>query len=216
MKKLLLSFLVLVLAGVTPAGAVTIELQGVNYPTSIFAVAEFNYVPTSSGTGEIQISLTNTSTVASSLTGFAFNTPAEVTDLGLFTGPAGWEAEYDPNGIGTPGQFGFFDLAALTGPNFNGGKTAPGIWTGGTALFNIGVTGVNLHLLNTDSFLSLFSDLAGKVGESQFFIARYQAIGTEGGSDVAIPTTPVPEAGTFWILGSGLLGLVFVRRKQLV
>ena len=136
----------------------TLSLVGVNN-SSVSASATFAYSAIDSTSATISISLTNTSTVTSSLTGLAFNAPSAVTGVTSLVGPAGWSAEFDPDGINTPGDLGSFGLAALTGPNFNGGKVAYGIAMGGTGLFSIGISGVNLDQLDELSFLSLVSAL---------------------------------------------------------
>jgi len=215
MKKFLTAIVLVMLFGTSAGEATLINLQGVEYPGTISAVADFNYEWLSETSGKIDVTLLNTSSVSSALTAFAFNAPLNVTSLNSFVVPnADWSAVYTPDKINTPGQFGFFDLAAITGSNFNGGKPLNGIWDGNSGSFVLELTGSGMNALTTESFLGLFSDLDGKTGSAQNFIARYQAIGYEGGSDVAIPKTLVPEPATALFLGSGLCGVVFWRRRQ--
>lgn len=212
-SRIVLLIVAAVLLAVAPAKADLLYLQGVNYP-DVTATVNFDYAWVDANDGTISVTLANTSAIASAFTGFAFNAPSNVTDLGTFTGPnSDWSAVYSPNSINTPGQFGFFDLAAITGPNFNGGTPLNGIWNGVTGTFSIGVTGTDMDTLTTASFLSLFSSLNGFSGIPLNFIGRVQAIGTEGLSDVA---SQVPIPATALLLGSGLIGLVGIgwRRKE--
>ena len=104
------------------AGPMSFSLAGVNDP-NLTANVLFAYTPT---TGTVDIAIANTSALAAGpdprLTAFAFNVPSGITGISSFSGPSGWSSSFDSNDINTPGQFGFFDIAGLTGPNFNGGS----------------------------------------------------------------------------------------------
>ena len=170
------------MAGGAPlaAGPLTFDLVGVNDST-LSAHVVFAYDPS----GKIEIDITNTSSGPAPdprFTAFAFNVPAGVTGVSSFSGPAGWDDSFDPNDINTPGQFGFFDLAGITGPNFNGGSPNDGIPVGFTFHFEFFLLGTGLNLLDETSFLSLLSfDPNGNPDEDeQFFIGRFQRTGIDG------------------------------------
>ncbi len=193
-------------AGVAAASPVwadpmSFSLAGVNDP-NLTASVLFSYLP---ATGTVDIGITNTSTLAAGpdprLTSFAFNAPSGVTGISTFSSPSGWSSTLTSNSINTPGQFGFFDIAALTGPNFNGGSPNAGIPPSSTFNFQFVLTGAGLLGLTESSFLSVPSfDAAGNPDEAeQYFIGRFQRTGLNGeGSDVAIPTgspNVVPPTG---------------------
>jgi hypothetical protein len=220
----------LVLAGAALIGSASsataapmlFTLEGEDY-SELSASVLFTYTGLSSSSGRIDVQVTNTSTAYDPrLTAFAFNLPGAVTGVSNFTSSlAGWDDRYDRNDIDTPGQYGFFDIAGLTGPNFNGGSPNSGIARGVTANFSFRLNGSGMLGLTETSFLSLLSnDPAGSPNEDeQFFIGRFQRVGPRGqNSDVALPGTAraVPEPTTLLLSGLGLLGAAALRRRQRV
>lgn len=213
MKNLMKLKGVLLLLGLVTFGlqattwaATSFDLFGVNFPNQISASVNFAY---DSDLGKINVSLTNNSDFDARLTAFAFNVPDDVTGVAGFTGPSGWSKSFDPDNINTPGQFGQFDLAGITGPNFNGGDPNDGIPPLSAFDFEFLLNGTGLDVLTEDSFLDLLS-YPGTNDNPQSFIARFQRVGLDGeGSDVAV----VPIPATLLLFGSGLMGLVGLRRR---
>jgi hypothetical protein len=157
---------------------------------------DFTYDP---ATGVITVIITNDTSILggedATLTAFAFNLPEGVTVASFSTSHDGWNFVSNPNAIDTPGLFGFYDVAAITGPNFHGGKPNFGIPPGGIFTFEFTLAGLGLNLLNQDSFLDLNSYSRPRPVENvQYFIGRFQRTGEDGeGSDVAIPGEPTED-----------------------
>jgi hypothetical protein len=231
MKKLLILAIVLTMVAFgTNAGAIpeTFGLLGVEDP-NLSASVKFTYTPGTATTDTvIDIVIANNSLLAAGpdprLTAFAFNAFNPATAFTGFTGfpepfpaPSGWIGFQDLNDINTPGNYGLYDFAGLTGPNFGGGDANDGIPRGETFNFRFILAGVTgLDALTEQSFLNEFSfDAPGNPEEDeQFFIARFQRTGLNmEGSDVATPVD-VPEPAAFMLLGPALFGLALLKRRK--
>ena len=219
MKKVLkfvtvVSFLLFSASG---ALALSFDLEGVNYSYNTAEVGVF-YEYTG-GYGVVDISIKNTSQYDPIITGFAFNTPSEITSLVSFTGPSGWNSLFQVDSISTPEPFGFFDAAEITGSNMNGGDPQVGIPQGATFNFNIVFDGTGLDLLTADSFLSELSYVpiqgAGSNGAAVNFLARIQQVGPNGElSDVMVGASPVPEPATMLLFGIGIITMAGIRGRN--
>ncbi len=223
MKHCVLAFMLMAfVTGIAWAEPVTFELVGVN-DQSLMASVTFGYNPT---IGTISIAIENLSLIPPNtdprITSFAFNTPVEVSGVLEASSqlPDGWTISYSPDDINTPGNYGRFDLAGITGPDFQGGSPNSGIPAGSEFHFEIVLSGTNLGTLTEERFLELISaDEPGNTS-SQYFIARFQRTGIDGeGSDVGTPSgpptpAPVPEPATLLLLGVRLVGLAGLRRKK--
>ena len=216
------------------AAPMLFTLEGETY-NNLSASVLFSYTGLTSTSGRVDVAVTNTSTASlllwpndPRLTSFAFNLPSApaVTGVTGFTSSlSGWHSSYSRDNIDTPGQFGFYDAAALTGPNFNGGSPNSGIARGVTGNFSFTLSGSGMLGLTESSFLSLLSydPPRGPNEDEQYFIGRFQRAGILGtGSDVATPTGApgpqppprgVPEPTTLLLTGLGLLGMTAIRRK---
>jgi hypothetical protein len=174
--------------------AETFHLVGFEDP-NLSAEVNFTYAG-----GVITVSITNNTSILSSpdarLTAFAFNLPANVGVLSFSTLHPGWGSVAQLNAIDTPGLFGFYDVAAITGPNFHGGNPEAGIPPGATFQFSFELQGSGLaSIIDEFVFLGEFSYSRPRPVEfTQYFIARFQRTGLDGeGSDVAIPGEPTED-----------------------
>lgn len=219
-RKLLITLLVIAGNSLAHAGPMIFDVVGVGDANNSASVT-FAY---DGSTATVILDIENTSGLFDPrVTAFAFNAPADVTGISSFVGPSGWSGVFDANDIDTPGQFGFYDMAGITGPNFNGGSPNDGIPLGSTFHFEIVLAGSGLAALTEMSFLSQYADdPAGPPDHNeQYFITRFQRTGSRGqDSDVAIPNgdpnPPVqtPEPASVLLLLAGVSAMAASRKRQ--
>ncbi len=223
-------FLFVLLAASLSWASIVYETSGVSFPGTISATVTMEYTP---GDKKLEFWVDNTSSVESYITGFAFNVPSAVTGIIV---PDGFFAEDDavpPNdiegnspewsalviidginekmdGINTPGPFGFFDMAAVTGKskNLGGGNIANGIAPDMGAFYYAFFLAGDLSGINDVSAFNILSDLGNGNGIAQPIVVRFQSLPNDE-SDVSV--VPIPSA--ILLLGSGLLSLVGIRKK---
>jgi PEP-CTERM motif len=168
-----------------------------------------NYNPS---TARLEVQLTNTSPADNGgfITAFAFANPSSsitgVTlfektdpDFGLIGGPSF-------NGSINVAPFGDLSIgASISSSRLGKGNPQEGIAVGATETFTFQFTGTNLTQLKVENVLTLLS--AGSEG----FVVRFR--GFENGGSDRVPAQ-APEPATLLLLGSGLVGLVGLKRRS--
>ncbi len=178
----------------------------------------FDYSYSSDTNAQIIVELTNTSPVGNGgyLTAFAFNNPFnDITGVILSVGTSEkfnllGGTNYK-NSIPTS-PWGTFDIGAASTKKkwLGGGKPTGGISVGSTETFTFNLTGTDLNLLTTQHFIDEFS--TGGDSKAYWFGARFRGF-EDDGSDKVPGSTNIPEPSTLLLLGTGIAGLIFSRRK---
>ncbi len=105
-----------------------IKMEGINSDAEAYVKLDYTY---ENGEGIEDVTLENTSSFDSRITGFAFNfpqsTPNAITGMEGFSGDSGWKEQFEPDKIDTLLPVGFFDVAGVTGENRNDGDPNAGI-----------------------------------------------------------------------------------------
>lgn len=204
------------LATAASAFAFTFEVAGINDQT-LRAQVGVDYNPL---THIANFNILNTTATQGKITGFAFNLPQDGIGAGILGASvlASSNPSFQlynlglvlPNSIHAPQLPTFFDMGMGTGNNglfTGGGSPANGILEGQMATFSLLFSGPGVG--NWD-MAGILAALAQEQGTP--FALRFQGTGLNGdGSDVATPT-PIP--GAVWLLGSGLLGLLGLKRRR--
>jgi len=186
------------------ATALTIDVDGQNYPGQVTAQVTLTW----DGTDTLTVEIENTSSITAIITGFAFNVPSAITGVSGFTASgtlddASWGALFPPGNA--PGGY-EFEGGAGTGTNVAGGQPNDGFGVGTTATFTFTFTGSGLNLLTAADFLGETAD--GASGPADFGV-RFQAIPVGAGSDFALHLVPEPGAALLLLLGLP----AFLRRR---
>lgn len=176
------------------------------------------YTGTSATTGNLVLSLTNTTPVYSGyITGIAFNNPGgSITDVTSFTssGPD-FQRIGGPNFDGgvSASPYGDFDLGTSLSDGWLGsGRPMGGIAAGATATFRFTLAG-DLASITTNSFIT---ELSKGVRRPEALVVRFRGMldgqSDKAPGDFAPPPGEVPEPGTYVMMGLGL-GLAALARR---
>jgi hypothetical protein len=109
-----------------------------------------------------------------------------------------------------PGQTLIADTGAFNGDGTGNFTFGIACTTCGSGLSNTFTNDITFHIAN-----AVIADLTAPNNLGYVFVADVgnPSTGNTGPIAATAPTTPVPEPASIWLLGSGLVGLGFVRKR---
>ena len=214
MRQIMLSCLATVGLGVGIAQADVVSIQGVvsesgeQTGATYLGSLEYNFI--SGNTGELKVSLTNTSpaSVGGFLTGFLFR----LDGISGVTLTSAIPTFFQDTGADSGSPFGQFDGGAALGGDFQGGgPPSDGLGIGASGFFVFSLTSASASTINATDFLGTLD-----TRESVGFLVRFQSLSVSAGSDKVPGGTdsvviPLPNAGM--LAGAGLMALGLRRRR---
>ncbi len=173
-----------------------------------------NYQSTTSSTGVLDVTLTNTS-ASGFLTALALNNPGSLTGISLIKPPT--PTTFNALGLNTNGvngqPLGSFDFGASTGGNWQGGgMPSNGLAANSTATFSFNLTGSNLNVLTTNSFANAFSINEQGASTDSFLAVRFRGFPNGGSDKASASVVPLPAA--VWLFAAGVVGLAGLARRR--
>lgn len=196
-------------------GLASISISGLGEWGSFSGSLDYSYA--SSNQAQLVVSLTNTSSLDNGgyLTAFVFNNPSgAIVNGSLGSSQNGFVLMGSPFFYNTVNgaPFGVFDIGAGVGGDFQGGgNPSPGLAAGSTGEFIFVFEGTGLDMLTEQSFLGEMSAPPGDGEGLHSFAVRFR--GFENDKSDKIPGQVVPEPATVLLLGSGLFGLLGLRKR---